>query len=455
MIPLSNTIVQLTVTKETKDIAMPFRKGETQLSSGSAFFIEKKKPFLLTCNHCVEDAIHINVYIPKYGKRKFDAIVYSRCPLFDIAILEVKDCPKCHDAFPLQKNGIQITKSGDRVEAIGFPLGQDNIKMTRGIVSGHQFNKYQIDSPINPGNSGGPVLRDGKVIGIVNSGFVFSNDIGYAVPIERYFQLKEVMKKNTVVYPPKFFGFFLQENPKMNQEGLYIYNIFKRSCIVNKSVPKLKIGDVLLKLGKHKVQPNGLLDKLWMNNYMEIEDYLYTIPFGGKIPFEVKRGNRQLTGVIPIEVRIKHGEGTRIPIPFCLVGGLVFINAKMENLQQVLTTLSFHDDKKSIEYIDFLTTFESYLNNFLNKNRKMLMVINVLAGSMFSPYFSVFDILDTVNGQPISKLKDLKEIVYDKKPSNLKIKMMNSVSVTLSKSKLEKEKKMIDHKYGIDDFYQL
>ena len=42
MIPLSNTIVQLTVTKETKDIAMPFRKGETQLSSGSAFFIEKK-----------------------------------------------------------------------------------------------------------------------------------------------------------------------------------------------------------------------------------------------------------------------------------------------------------------------------------------------------------------------------------------------------------------------------
>ena len=69
MTPFSNSIVQLTVTKEMKDITMPFRKGEPQLSYGSAFFLEKKKPFLITCNHCVENAIHINVYIPKYGKK--------------------------------------------------------------------------------------------------------------------------------------------------------------------------------------------------------------------------------------------------------------------------------------------------------------------------------------------------------------------------------------------------
>ena len=170
---------------------------------------------------------------------------------------------------------------------------------------------------------------------------------------------------------------------------------------------------------------------------MEIEDYLYNVPYGQKIPFEVKRGNRQLKGMIPVEIRVKHGEGTKLPIPFCLVGGLVFIDAKLENLQQILMSLPYHEEKKSIEYIDSLTTLQSYLHNFLDRNRKMIMVINVLAGSIFSPYFSAFDILDTVNGQPISKLKELKEIIYDKKPSNIKIKMMNLVSVTLSKSKLE------------------
>ena len=143
--------------------------------------------------------------------------MFSRCPLFDIAILEVTDCPKCHDAFPLQKNGIHVTKPGDRVEAIGFPLGQDNIKMSRGIVSGHQFNKYQIDSPINPGNSGGPVLRDGKVIGIVSSGIFFSNDIGYAVPIERYFQIKHVMKKKYSDLPTKILWVF--SSRKSNHES--------------------------------------------------------------------------------------------------------------------------------------------------------------------------------------------------------------------------------------------
>ena len=455
MTPFSNSIVQLTVTKEIKDITMPFRKGEPQLSYGSAFFLEKKKPFLITCNHCVENAIHINVYIPKYGKKRFEATVFSRCPLFDIAILEVTDCPKCHDAFPLQKNGIHVTKPGDRVEAIGFPLGQDNIKMSRGIVSGHQFNKYQIDSPINPGNSGGPVLRDGKVIGIVSSGIFFSNDIGYAVPIERYFQIKHVMKKNTVICPPKFFGFFLQENPTMNQEGLSIYNIFQRNCIIHHAKPKLKIGDVLLKLGKYKVRPNGLLDKLWMNNYMEIEDYLYSVPLGQKIPYEIKRGNRQRTGMIPVQTKIKHGKDTNLPVPYCLVGGLVFINASVDNMKNLVNHAISSQEQSIVENLDSLTTTQEYLNNFLKNKRKMLMVINILAGSAFSPYFSTFDVLDTINGEPVSTIRDLKKIFYDKPHSKFKIKMMNNVSIHISKSKLDKEQKIIAEKYSIEEFYLL
>ena len=53
-----------------------------------------------------------------------------------------------------------------------FPLGQENLKYTKGIISGRQKSSIQTDTPINPGNSGGPLLLDGKVIGI-NSSHIF------------------------------------------------------------------------------------------------------------------------------------------------------------------------------------------------------------------------------------------------------------------------------------------
>ena len=40
----------------------------------------------------------------------------------------------------IDKEGLKKYKSGEKVEVLGYPLGQDNLKMTQGIVSGHQMS---------------------------------------------------------------------------------------------------------------------------------------------------------------------------------------------------------------------------------------------------------------------------------------------------------------------------
>ena len=58
---------------------------------------------------------------------------------------------------------------------VGYPLGGDNISVTRGVVSridvSHEaLLRVQIDAAINPGNSGGPVFDEaGRVVGVATS----------------------------------------------------------------------------------------------------------------------------------------------------------------------------------------------------------------------------------------------------------------------------------------------
>ena len=102
---------------------------------------------------------------------------------------------------------------GDQVLTIGYPMNYEdqsfirtnNLKVTKGIVSGSQFGLYQTDSAINPGNSGGPMILKNKVIGINSSGIDDSQNIGYSVPIDYFKLLKDklIMGKRKIIYSIK------------------------------------------------------------------------------------------------------------------------------------------------------------------------------------------------------------------------------------------------------------
>ena len=72
----------------------------------------------------------------------------------------------------------------DRVLTLGYPLGQESLKSTTGVISGQERDMIQISAPINPGSSGGPLLNNkGEVIGICTSGINDAQNVNYIIPI--------------------------------------------------------------------------------------------------------------------------------------------------------------------------------------------------------------------------------------------------------------------------------
>src|SRR5205807_3208889 len=89
------------------------------------------------------------------------------------------------------------------VLALGYPLGQQSLKSTNGIVSGREYNMIQISNAINPGSSGGPLLNTrGEVIGINTAGIVDAQNIGYAIAVNDFNIVLPDMKKTRIVRKP-------------------------------------------------------------------------------------------------------------------------------------------------------------------------------------------------------------------------------------------------------------
>ena len=56
----------------------------------------------------------------------------------------------------------------DEVMALGYPLGQESLKSTTGVISGRESNMIQMSAAINPGSSGGPLLNlKGKLLALI------------------------------------------------------------------------------------------------------------------------------------------------------------------------------------------------------------------------------------------------------------------------------------------------
>ncbi len=188
------------------------KKQQIKIGGGSGFIISKDG-LVLTCNHVVKDpsASYLVVLGPD---EKHKAEVLAKDPLIDLAILKIKG-----DDFPFIELGDSSkTQLGEKVIAVGNPLGEFDDTLSAGIVSGlsRKITAYgslaqsrnlrgliQTDAAINPGNSGGPLVdMDGKVIGINTAVVQGSQNIGFAIPINYTKEnIKEVKKYGKIKKP--------------------------------------------------------------------------------------------------------------------------------------------------------------------------------------------------------------------------------------------------------------
>ncbi len=150
--------------------------------------------YIITNYHVIEDAYEggYQVEVMLYDETEYDAEIVGFDADNDIALLKI-------DAAGL--SAAQLGDSdelvvGERVYAVGNPLGELSYTMTSGIVSATNrsittesnvaVTMFQIDAAVNSGNSGGPVYNAaGQVVGIVTAKYSSTGveGIGFAIPI--------------------------------------------------------------------------------------------------------------------------------------------------------------------------------------------------------------------------------------------------------------------------------
>lgn len=159
---------------------------------GSGFIIDPSG-IAVTNNHVVTGGALFKVYVE--GKDKpVNARVLGVSECSDLAVIDLQG-----DGYAYLNWYEQTPKVGLDVYALGFPLGDPEFTMTRGIIAKAKADGetnwasvdhvVQHDAVINPGNSGGPlVTKDGQVVGVNYAGddennqyFAIAGDI--AIPI--------------------------------------------------------------------------------------------------------------------------------------------------------------------------------------------------------------------------------------------------------------------------------
>lgn len=278
-----NSILQLNVIRAIYNSERPYCDPSDERVFGSAFIIDIERGYVGTNAHVVSNAISISGRINKLGKKDISLELIGICAEKDLALCKIN-----HDDIKLLTRGMKKEeilalnmkfgdnmelKETDEVMIIGYPLGQDNIKYTTGIISGFESknnndgdiedakSRYpiyiQITASINKGNTGGPVLnKKGEVVGIVSYGVsepleLNDDKVGYAIPTRTFLSIYFDLVKTNVVKMPTLALEWNKSNRELMKSktddeknyGIYVRNIYPDSC-----VDSLEHGDIIKRL---------------------------------------------------------------------------------------------------------------------------------------------------------------------------------------------------------------
>src|SRR6476661_1033485 len=191
---------------------------EEEISSGSGFFVSPD--IIVTNYHVVEDIADEDYFYEEDeieqvlvethdGKLRLAEVVFTGNAEEDLALLLISDFtfdPNTGEQVdsPQEYPPLELSfdvKVGDRVIAVGNPLGQFASTVTQGIVSAirepeeyeegeedddvGEVKVLQTDAAINPGNSGGPLINmAGQVVGVNTWGWEDADNINLAIASE-------------------------------------------------------------------------------------------------------------------------------------------------------------------------------------------------------------------------------------------------------------------------------
>lgn len=302
---VKDAVVQIIVQGAELDILQPYATPNQFTTYGTGFFINEDGE-IVTNEHVVRNAKQIWIQIPSLGKRIIDAVVVGESPDRDLALLRITDegrniiIQELGDIKYLKMGDSDFVRRADEVMALGYPLGQQSLKSTTGVISGREGGMIQISAAINPGNSGGPLMNvDGAVIGINSSKITGSqvDNIGYMIPIN---DLKITLDdlRNTKLVRKPFLGVLFSNGTEALTEylgnpvpgGCYVADVVKNSTLYKAGV---ETGDMIYEINGQKIDVYGEMSVPWSEDRVSLVDYVSRLAIGDDICFVIYRKGKR------------------------------------------------------------------------------------------------------------------------------------------------------------------
>ncbi len=338
-----NAVVKVFSTLLHPDLARPWAKAPPQEVTGTGVVIEGKR--ILTNAHVVQYASQVQVQANQSGD-KLSATVVAIGPGIDLAVLKLDD-ESFFDKRAALPRASSVPKIKDAVLTYGFPTGGESLSITRGIVSRIEFVGYnlgvsglriQVDAPINPGNSGGPAIAAGKMIGLVFSHLVGSENIGYIIPNEEIeLFLKDVAAGRPYAKPAMYDELQTLENPALRAylklgnsvRGAVVYRPFEGA-----GPTPLKQWDVITRIADTPIDDEGMIQAA-DNLRLAFQFQIQKVAHDGTVPLTIVRAGKSQTIRVPVPTHrpllIDFLAGA-YPSYF-IYGPLVLSRASIESLQ--------------------------------------------------------------------------------------------------------------------------
>jgi serine protease Do len=408
---VKDTVVQVFSQISEIDLLQPFKTPAQYSTSGSAFFINEQGD-LLTNAHVVDQARSLWIQVPSLGKRIIRVEVTGVSPDRDVALIRVipedlKIIRQELGRIPyLPLGDSDLVFRSDEVLALGYPLGQQSLKSTTGVISGREQQFIQMSAPINPGNSGGPLLNiNGEVVGINSAGIMEAQNIGYIIPINDVKIILPDLYKVKLLRKP-FLGVLFNNastslteylgNPQPG--GCYVVEVVKDSTLYKAGVQQ---GDMIYEINGHKLDLYGEMNVPWSEDKISLIDYVSRLAIGEDVRLIVYRNGQRKE----LSVKFSQAELPPIrkiypgyePIDYEVYAGMVVMQLTANHIQGM---------KKSIQGLARYAELK-------NQKHPVLLITHVFASSELFKMRTVTmgATINEVYGEPVYTLEDFRRAI--------------------------------------------
>ncbi|GAX84374.1 hypothetical protein CEUSTIGMA_g11796.t1 [Chlamydomonas eustigma] len=443
------------------NFSLPWQRKRQFSSSSSGFIIPGKR--ILTNAHCVAD--YTQVKVKRRGSDvKYVAQVLAVATEGDMALLTVENDDFWQESEPVTFGGLPQLQ--DAVTVAGYPIGGDTMSVTSGVVSRIEVTAYvhgsaellgiQIDAAINSGNSGGPAFNEqGECVGIAFQSLKHEDaeNIGYIIPTPVVWHFIQDYEKNAKYTGFPCLGIDWQklENPDLREtlkmtgdhKGVMVRRVEPTSAAFR----VLEHNDVLMAFDGVPIANDGTVP--FRSGERISFSYLISQKFVGeeselRILKKGKEVNLKIKLQAPIKLVPFHTDGK--PPSYFIVAGLVFTAVTVPYLRS--------EYGKEYDFDAPVRLLEKMMHALADSKKQQVVVLSqVLAAEVNIGYEDIINTqVEAVNGQKITNLQDLVQIVDHCKSEYLDLDLDHKQKVVLhtQRAKLATQEIMTIHCISLD-----